>query len=102
MLQGGAKIFVCPEQYWIVLLELDKKSISFCASHVLAAESLIPQLEASIERIPSFKNLRVKKDGVFFVASALKGYQDHSEHGVEEDVHYEDVPNKGIVQGITS
>ncbi len=55
------------------------------------AESLLPQLEASIATIPSQKNVRVKNDGIFVVAHAPNAHQEQSVRGTEEGTEDEDV-----------
>jgi len=67
---SGAKVFVWPEQYSIVIDALKSKEIQLRASYVIIAESLLPSLEASIASIQSKKNVRPKKEGIICVASA--------------------------------
>mmetsp|Transcript_101778 Transcript_101778/g.227380 ORF Transcript_101778/g.227380 Transcript_101778/m.227380 type:complete len:486 (-) Transcript_101778:276-1733(-) len=68
---SGAKIFVRPEHYQGVLQELEHSGIiqQLRPSHVIVAETLVPELEASIASIPSNRNVRVKKNGVLVLNS---------------------------------
>jgi len=91
ILEGGAKIFVWPHQYPMVLEELRNQDISALPSHVIVAESLLPQLEASIATIPSQKNVRKKNDGIFVVAHVPNAHQEQTTHGTEEGTEDEDV-----------
>merc|ERR1712032_337622 len=90
ILEGGAKIFVWPERYQMVLAELRKQDISALPSHIIVAESLLPQLEASIAMIPSQKNVRVKKGGVFVVAHTPSACEEQIVHGAQQDTEDED------------
>merc|ERR1712232_128839 len=82
----GAKIFVWPGLYQKVMQELEKLSIQLRPSHVIAAESLLPCLEASIASIPSQKNVRVKKDGIFTLACVPKVCQTRGDGHAAEPV----------------
>jgi len=70
ILEEGTKIFVWPNQYNSVLLRVREQGISLRASHVIASESILHLIEASIADIPSQKNVRVKKDAVVELTSA--------------------------------
>lgn len=57
---SGAKVFVRPEQYAQVVQSLAESSIVLHTSHVIIAQSFIPELEASIANIPTRRKVRVK------------------------------------------
>lgn len=67
---SGAKIFVWPGQYSVVIGALSSKEIQLRSSYVIIAQSLLPSLEASIATIRSKKNVRPKNEGIVCVARA--------------------------------
>jgi len=63
VLESGAKVFVKPEQYSVVMQALEQSDIVLRSSCVIVAQTFVPELEASLASIASRKNVRVKKAG---------------------------------------
>jgi len=65
--ESGAKIFVWPEHYKTVLEALARSDAKLRSSHIIVAQSFLTNLEKCVARLPSRKNVRVKKDGISLV-----------------------------------
>lgn len=99
VLQSGAKVFVLPEQYSLVMQALEQSDTILQPSCVIVTESLIPELEASLASIASRKNVRVKTTQTLQMPINLGGQGTLAAEGLDASG---EVPTYTTSDGLTS
>lgn len=80
---AGAQVFVWPEQYQSVMAAVHALDQRLFTSNIVILRSLMPLLEDIVAKIPSKKNVRVKKDAKHLLTSVAASQ--HNPHDCDHE-----------------